>query len=73
MGLPGIFRPSSGQDVSQSIYLVPLVVLIPCWWGFFDKAKTITRIVGYFRILEQLALVDGGGTLDTIDRFLGWE
>jgi hypothetical protein len=37
-------------------HIFPLVVLIPCWWGFFDKAKTITRIVGYIRILEGILL-----------------
>lgn len=34
--------------------LAPLAIIIPCWWIFFDKATTITRIVGYVRILEEL-------------------
>jgi hypothetical protein len=73
LGLPGVFRSPSVQDFIQSAYLAPLVVLIPCWWGFFDKAKSITRIVGYFRVLEQIAVVENGGTADGIERFLGWE
>jgi hypothetical protein len=44
--------------------LAPLVIIIPCWWIFFDKATTITRIVGYVRILENL--LAGGARLDLI-------
>jgi hypothetical protein len=33
--------------------LAPLAVILPCWLIFFDKATTITRIVGYQRILEE--------------------
>ena len=59
---------AAGPDAFRMAYLVPLVVLIPCWWGFFDKAKTITRIVGYIRILEGILL-----DLAPTDHFLGWE
>lgn len=34
--------------------LAPLAIIIPCWWIFFDKATTITRIVGYIRLLESV-------------------
>ncbi len=50
------------------IFLLPLVILLPAWLVFFDKATTITRIVGYYRILEGLAL----GYLRA-NRFMGWE
>lgn len=71
LGLPG----ASGQSahLSPDAYLVPLVILLPAWWGFFDKAKTITRIVGYFRILELVALVQAGEACKDISRFLAWE
>lgn len=36
------------------IFLSPLVIILPCWCIFFDKATTITRIVGYYRVLEQM-------------------
>ncbi len=35
-------------------YIAPLLILLPCWWIFFDKASTITRNVGYTRILEEM-------------------
>jgi hypothetical protein len=37
-------------------FLIPLIVILPFWWVFFDKATTITRIVGYYRVLEMLIL-----------------
>ncbi len=50
------------------IFLFPLIVLFPSWWIFFDKATTITRIVGYYRILERLILQHCRAT-----NFVGWE
>lgn len=50
------------------IFLFPLVILLPSWWIFFDKATTITRIVGYYRILEKLILQDCKAA-----NFIGWE
>jgi len=35
-------------------FLAPLSVILPSWIIFFDKATSITRIVGYQRILEKL-------------------
>ncbi len=49
-------------------FLFPLIILLPAWWIFFDKATTITRIVGYYRILESLILQH----CDT-KNFMGWE
>lgn len=34
--------------------LTPLGLLFPCWLIFFDKATTITRLVGYQRALEAI-------------------
>jgi quercetin dioxygenase-like cupin family protein len=36
------------------VFLAPLVVVLPCACFFFDKARTITRIVGYYRVLEDM-------------------
>jgi hypothetical protein len=71
LGFPGVSE--HGNNLNPDAYLVPLVILLPSWWGFFDKAKTITRIVGYFRILELIALVPPGGLSNDITRFLAWE
>ena len=51
------------------VFLFPLVFLLPAWWIFFDKATTITRIVGYYRILEKL-LLDRDYSAPN---FAGWE
>jgi len=61
-------KGDGASDLFRLAYMVPLVVLIPCWWGFFDKAKTITRIVGYFRVLEDILL----GNVSSYE-FIGWE
>ena len=50
------------------VFLFPLVLLLPSWWVFFDKATTITRIVGYYRIIEKLILGSHKAS-----KFLGWE
>jgi hypothetical protein len=48
-----IDKPTDGKEL---FFLAPLIILIPCWWTFFDKATTITRLVGYTMCLEnQLA------------------
>ena len=63
--------PQSNPSLPSLIFLCPLLVLLPSWWIFFDKATTITRIVGYYRILEQLIL-QKHQQYDSIN-FLGWE
>ena len=52
------------------ISLFPLVVLLPAWWIFYDKATTITRIVGYYRFLEKLII---GQKPDISHLHIGWE
>ncbi len=32
--------------------LIPLVIVLPTWWIFFDKAKTVSRIIGILSKLE---------------------
>lgn len=56
------------EDPSSIFYLIPLIILLPAWCVFSDKAVTLTRILGYYTILEGL-LVDRY----TVSRFLGWE
>lgn len=41
------------HGAKSAVLFAPLVILIPCWWTFFDKATTITRLVGYMRFLEE--------------------
>jgi hypothetical protein len=53
LGLGTLF--SSGP-VLGIVFLFPLVFLLPAWWIFFDKATSITRVVGYYRVLETLIL-----------------
>lgn len=69
----GILLGLLGQNIEKLdnpgvVALSPLSILIPFWWIFFDKAKTISRIVGYYRILESYLLGDL-----KIDRYRGWE
>lgn len=54
---------------SQSLYLLPLIIIVPSWCIFFDKTKTITRIVGYCRILEAIL----NGDAEASCRPVGWE
>ena len=51
-----------------AFYLIPLTIILPFWWIFFDKATTITRIVGYYRILEAIVASRSKGI-----PFWGWE
>ena len=71
LGITGRFRaslPSQGMELPSGLLaLLPLLVLVPAWWIFFDKATTVTRIVGYFRVIEKLLLGYTAGN------FTGWE
>ena len=49
------------------LLLVSLLILLPSWWVFFDKARTITRCVGYVRVLEAILLGEN------VPLFIGWE
>lgn len=62
------FGTSLSSEMSAFVGLFPPLILIPAWWVFFDKATTITRIVGYSRVLEQLVLGQ-----QVAGNFVGWE
>jgi len=66
--LLGYIAHSNPGSSGNTYYLFPLVIVIPSWWIFFDKAKSISRIVGYYRNLEDLILQD-----DSDLQFDGWE
>ena len=68
-GLPQLVAKTGGTDLPLYVgALLPLVVLIPAWWTFFDKARSITRIVGYYRVLEATVRGDFSPVW-----FPGWE
>lgn len=48
-------RVVSPQPLAYAL-LAPLAVILPCWLIFFDKATTITRNIGYARLLETWSL-----------------
>lgn len=54
----GIGRYITGEPVDGLIYLFPLVLILPAWVIFFDKAVSINRLVGYLRALEQILFAD---------------
>ena len=54
------------EKLGTFVPLAPLLIVIPCWWIFFDKATTITRIVGYIRVSEQRLV-------NNKDFWVGWE
>ncbi len=35
-------------------FLFPLIIVLPSWQIFFDKARSISRAVGYCRIVERI-------------------
>jgi hypothetical protein len=38
---------------NNMFFLAPLLVILPCWRTFFDKATTITRLTGYIRVFIE--------------------
>lgn len=60
--------PSQSAQPPESLYLLPLIVILPSWMIYFDKTKTITRIVGYYRILEAMLAQEARPR-----HFFGWE
>jgi hypothetical protein len=71
-GASSLFGVSSIKDSlnAQAIFfLIPLVIILPCWWIFFDKATTITRIVGYQRLLDKILL----SGKEMLNWFIGYE
>ena len=60
--------PETNSNLAALGLLAPVFVLFPCWMIFFDKATTITRLVGYQRALERVR-----GRFGPSLRFLGLE
>lgn len=56
-------------DANTIHLLAPVLIILPCWLIFFDKATTITRIVGFYRVIEYKLLNKD----DDRHKFLGWE
>ena len=54
LGLAVSLTSDSSFPPLGAFYLIPLIVVVPSWWIFFDKATTITRIVGYYRNIETV-------------------
>lgn len=57
-------------DVRGLAMLAPLALLLPCWLIFFDKATTITRLVGFQRAIE-VSLKNGSSA--PLAWLLAWE
>jgi hypothetical protein len=68
LGLPLFPASNTSLPLVGAFYLIPLAILLPFWWIFFDKATSITRVVGYSRIVEKLILGQG-----SVTKFVGWE
>jgi len=66
--LLGVGTVLGSTSVRAVVFLFPLIFILPAWWIFFDKATTVTRIVGYYRILEGLSL-----ETRKVKCFTGWE
>lgn len=56
--------PSIGRVV---LFLLPLVIILPLWTIFFDKARTISRIIGFIRVQEDICVNN------RISIIIGWE
>lgn len=50
------------------VFLTPLIIILPVCCIFFDKATTISRVVGYYQILEGFSLKKYD-----LKKFIGWE
>ena len=67
--LIGVGSQLLGSRCSGLLFFAPLMILLPSWWIFFDKATTITRIVGYNRVLEGKIIAEHV----TNGEYVGWE
>jgi hypothetical protein len=65
----GFAQRLSVTPTDHVLYLAPLLVTLPCWWIFFDKSTTISRIVGYVRVLEDIRRT---GKTES-HQYIGWE
>lgn len=63
----GLIAKSEETGLLPYFALLPLLILLPFWFIFFDKSRTIARLKGYCRIQEKL-LVTGGK-----EALFGWE
>jgi hypothetical protein len=66
--LLGLLKSFADSPTSGIAYLFPLVILLPAWVIFFDKAASITRIVSYLRLLEKIIYENVAPK-----NFFGWE
>ena len=44
------------EQINYFVPLTPLLIALPCWWIFFDKAHTISRNIGYVQVLEEILI-----------------
>jgi len=63
----GLLRNESGYIHPAYLLLFPLIFLLPLWIIFYEKARSIARIVGFLRVQEKLYMFKS--TLAVI----GWE
>lgn len=48
------FNIKMQDDFDNNLFfLAPLLVILPCWRTFFDKATTIIRLTGYVRVFIE--------------------
>jgi len=57
LGLAG--SVNFGDSMKALSPLFALVIVLPFWWIFFDKARVITRAVGYYRKIEEAIIHPG--------------
>jgi hypothetical protein len=58
----GFNKELMGDPAGSSImFLTPLLIILPCWLTFFDKANTITRLTGYMRVFIEDELKKNNG------------
>jgi hypothetical protein len=53
----GFSEGSHFEALNSLIHLTPLLIILPCWLTFFDKANTITRLTGYIRVFIEDQLI----------------
>jgi hypothetical protein len=58
------------EETKISVFFAPLAIVIPCWLTFFDKATTITRLVGYIRVGIEEQLSRPG---NIVPQYIGYE
>jgi len=68
--LLGLGSKIGSGETPALLYFAPLLIILPCWWIFFDKATTIARIVGYTTILDRILSYPPG---EERYRYIGWE